>query len=301
MMNSVRDTIFIAYFHILRSIRTRTIIFLFLVYLLISGGMAWFGRTLIHEFEKQTADTLMVPQTKTPGAMMETLRTQENFHLLISNMVPNSELVEWAITLPVLTIFHYWISLFVLPFIVAIIGAEMIAPSIKDRSLRYELLRTGRLEVVMGRFLGQSILIGTGTLLACLAPIFVGQFFMVQQPLLETIWTLLCFVPKLFVWSLPFLALGIALSMITQMTNLARILALSSVAGSWILYAFLLYHEETGEYSLLVSLVSPMIPQYHGTALWFPSWDWLLSGSILITMSIAYCMTGYPLFERRNI
>ena len=83
----------------------------------------------------------------------------------------------------------------VLPFIVSIIGAEMIAPSIKDRSLRYELLRTGRLELVMGRFLGQSLLIGAGTLLACIAPITIGTFFMVQQPLFETIWVLLSFVP----------------------------------------------------------------------------------------------------------
>ena len=301
MIHSVRDTIYIAYFHILRAIRTRTMLFLFVVYLLISGGMAWFGRAIIHEFEKQTADTLMVPQTKTPGAMMETLRTQDNFHRMISGMVPDAELVEWAMTLPVLTIFHYWISLFVLPFIVAIIGAEMISPSIKDRSLRYELLRTGRLELVMGRFLGQRLLIGVGTLLACIAPIIVGEFFMVQQPFFKTVWVLFSFVPKLFIWSLPFLAVGIALSMITQITNLARILALSSVAGSWILYGFLLHHDQQGDYPFLVAVMSPIIPQYHGTALWLPSWDWLLSGSILLTMSIVYCMTGYPLFARRNL
>ena len=301
MIHSIRDTCYIAYFHILRAIRTRTMLFLFAIYLLISGGTAWFGRAIIHEFEKQTADALMVPQTKTPGAMMEILRTQDNFHRLISNMVPDLELVEWAMTIPILTIFHYWISLFVLPFIVAIIGAEMIAPSIKDRSLRYEILRTGRLELVMGRFLGQSLLIGVGTLLACIAPLIVGHFFMVQQPFFDTVWVLLSFVPKLIVWSLPFLALGIALSMLTQVTNLARILALSFVAGSWILYAFLLYHEEVGDHPLLVALVSPIIPQYHGTALWFPSWDWLLSGSILLTMSIVYCMIGFPLFARRNL
>ena len=301
MISSIRDTFFIAYFHILRAIRTKTMLFLFVVYLLISGGTAWFGRAIIHEFEKQTADALMVPQTKTPGAMMETLRTQDNFHRLISSMVPDPELVEWAMTLPVLTIFHYWISLAVLPFIVAIIGAEMIAPTIKDRSLRYELLRTGRLELVMGRFLGQGLLVGAGTLLACIAPLIIGHFFMVQQPFFDTIWTLLSFVPKLVVWSLPFLGLGIALSMMTQVTNLARILALASVAGSWILYGYLLFQEEGGEHPLLVAIVSPLIPQHHGTALWFPSWDWLLSGSILCTMSIVYCMAGYPLFARRNL
>lgn len=301
MMHSIRDTIYVAYFHILRAIRTRTMLFLFVVYLLISGGMAWFGRTIIHEFEKQTADALMVPQTKTPGAMMETLRTQDSFHRMVSGMVPDADLVEWAMTLPVLTIFHYWISLVVLPFIVSIIGAEMIAPSIKDRSLRYELLRTGRLELVMGRFLGQSLLIGAGTLLACIAPITIGTFFMVQQPLFETIWVLLSFVPKLFIWSLPFLALGIALSMITQVTNLARILALSAVAGSWILYAILLHYEQTGESPLLVAVMSPFLPQYYGTALWFPSIDWLLSGCTLLMMSIVYCMIGYPLFVRRNL
>ena len=104
-MNSIRDTLCIAFFHILRSIRTRTILFLIFVYLLISGGTSWIGRSIVHEFEKQAADTLMVPQTKTPGAMIETLRQQEDFHRLIKAMIPDAELLEWALTIPILTIF----------------------------------------------------------------------------------------------------------------------------------------------------------------------------------------------------
>lgn len=301
MIQSVRDTVVIALFHLFRAVRTRTILFLFTVYLLISGGTAWMGRSIIHEFEKQAADTLMVPQTKTPGAMMETLRTQESFHRLLKGMIPDVELLEWALTLPILTIFHYWISLFALPFIVVVIGAESISPSIQDRSLRYELLRTGRLEIVMGRLLGQSFLIGAGTILACLGPLLVGSFFMTAQPFWTTVWVLLSFIPKLFVWSVPFLGFGITLSMLTQMTNAARIFALGAVAASWILYAISISPYFQEKYTLFFDIVSPLLPQSYGTALWLPSWDWMLSGCILFSMGIVYSLIGYPLFARRNI
>lgn len=298
---SLRDTIFIAFFHILRAVRTRTILFLFSVYLLIAGGTAWIGRTIVHELEKQAADTLMVPQTKTPGAMIEILRTQDSFHRLLKGLIPDVELLDWALTLPILTIFHYWVSLFTLPFIVVVIGAEVISPSIKDRSLRYELLRTGRLELIMGRFLGQSLLIGTGTLLACIGPLFIGSVFMVSQPFWTTVWVLLSFVPKLFVWSLPFLGFGIALSTVTQMTNVARILALVSVTASWVLYAVSTQPALLGDYATIFDIISLLLPQSYGHELWLSSWTWLISGSILFIMGIVYCLLGYPLFARRNL
>ena len=157
MLVSIRDMLHIAFFQVIRAIRTRTILFLSIIYLLLSTGTAWITRGLVHQLEIQAANTLRVPQTKTPGAMIETLRQQESFRSMISSMIPDSDMLEWALSLPVLTIFHFWMSLIFLPFIVTVIGAEVISPSINDRSLRYEVLRTGRLELIFGRFLGRFL------------------------------------------------------------------------------------------------------------------------------------------------
>ena len=301
MMASIRDILHISYFQLLRAFRTRTILFLTSVYLLISTGMAWIARNIIHELENSTADLLLVPKTKTPGAMMETLRTQDDFHRIIENLIPEPEMFEWAMTTPILTIFHYWMSLLLLPFIVAIIGAESISPNIENRSIRYEILRTGRLELILGRLLGYSILITFGTFLAVLGPLAVGSLFMVQQPFWQSFAVLLGFVPKLILWSLPFLGIGISSSMLWGYTNLSRILALSSVVVSWILFGITNYGFLYFEYPLLCDILTPLIPQSHIIDLWNVGWDWVPSGMILLFLGFGFSLLTYPIFVRKNL
>ena len=47
MWVSIRDVAHIALFQVIRSIRTRTIVFLSIVYLLLSTGMAWIARGIV--------------------------------------------------------------------------------------------------------------------------------------------------------------------------------------------------------------------------------------------------------------
>jgi ABC-type transport system involved in multi-copper enzyme maturation permease subunit len=299
-MHSFYDTFNVARFHIIKSFRSRTFLFLCSVYLILSGGFAWLFRGIIHELEKKTAVLLHVPQTKTPGAMIENLRKQDELKNILENLLPNDQLIEWALSMPILTITHFWMSIIFLPFLASVIGAELISPNIEDRSLRFELLRTGRMEVLFGRAIGQLSLIALGTLIAALAPLFISTFFMVQQPFLESLSVLLLFVPRLILWSIPFLGLGMACSMITSMTNLARIFALGLTVGSWIFFA--LVHDPLNfESPLLWSILTPCIPQVYAEFIWGPGWSWLPFGGILIALGITYMMSTYLFFSRRNL
>ena len=110
-MNSLFDTINIARFHIVKALRTRSFFFLCVVYMLLSGVAAWFCREMVSEFEKHTAELLKVPQTKTPGTMMETIRENDDFRRVIQTFLPDSDLLDWALSVPVLTLSYFWISL----------------------------------------------------------------------------------------------------------------------------------------------------------------------------------------------
>lgn len=301
MKTSLRDILHIAFFQVISAIRTRTIMFLTFIYLLLSGGTAWFGRSIIFELEKHMASALQVPQTKTPGAMIETLRNQENFISMVQSMLPESELLDWALSVPILTIFHFWMSLIWLPFLVAVIGAETISPGIKNRSLRYEVLRTGRMEIVLGRLLGQSILISLSTFLAILGPLVVGTFFMAQQPFWLSLQELLFALPKLICWSLPFLGIGIACSMLSGFTNFSRILALFAVVGSWIVYAISEIDWLHANYPTIMYALQAVLPQTYLSHLWSIGFDWLPFGCILVVLGIGLCLSTYPIFARKNL
>jgi len=298
---SLGDAFSVARFHIVRAIRTRTIVFLCAVYMLAAGGISWIFRGIIHELEKNAAELLRVPVTDTPGAMMETLREREELRSIMGGLLPDEALVDWALQLPVLTIAHFWMALGTLPFLAAVIGSEIISPGIRDRSLRYELVRTGRLELVLGRWAGQGLLIALATALSIIGPLVIGTFFMVQQPFLESATVLLGMTPRLIVWSLPFLGLGVACSQLTGNTNFARILSLGSVVATWICFGVFNTDWMAEKAGLVIDLVEPVLPQTYMTDLWGPGTGWLLPGAVLCGLGLAGTLLGFPLFARRNL
>jgi hypothetical protein len=298
---SLRDAGQVARFHVVRAIRTRTVVFLCAVYMLMAGGVAWIFRGIIHELEKNAADLMRVPLTDTPGAMMETLRNREELRSIMGGLLPDDSLVDWALTLPVLTIAHFWMALGALTFLAAVIGAEVVSPGIRDRSLRYELVRTGRLELVLGRWAGQAVLVALATLLSIVGPLVVGTFFMVQQPFGQSLQVLLSMTPRLVAWSLPFLGLGVACSQLTGNTNFARILALASATGTWILMGVFSTDWMRETAPVVADVLEPLLPQTYMVALWGPGFGWLTPSGILLGLGLAFTLLGFPLFARRNL
>ncbi len=298
---SLRDALSVARFHIVRAVRTRTIVFLCAVYMLTAGGIAWIFRGIIHELEKNAATLLRVPVTDTPGAMMETLKQREELRSIMTGLLPDEALLDWALQLPVLTIAHFWMALGTLPFLAAVIGSEIVSPGIRDRSLRYELVRTGRLELVLGRWAGQAALIAVATALSIVGPLIVGSFFMVQQPVGESVAVLLGMTPRLIAWSLPFLGLGVACSQLTGNTNFARILALGAATATWIGMGVFSTEWMQDKAGLAIDVLEPLLPQTYMVGLWGPGTGWLLPGAVLVGLGLAFTLAGFPLFARRNL
>lgn len=300
-LTSLRDALAVASFHVRRARRTRTLLALCVVYVLTAGGVAWIFRTVVHEMEKAAAEVLRVPQTDTPGAMIDTLRTQDDFRRMMEGLIPDPQLLDWAMDLPVLTVSHFWMALGLLPFLAAAAGSEVLAPSVHDRSLRFELVRTGRLELVYGRWLGQAALVALATALSVVGPLFIGAVFMVEQPLGRSLQVLVAMTPPLVAWTLPFLGLGVAASQLTTNTNFARILALGTATATWIFYGLSQSARVQERVPVLVDLVSPLLPQSYMADLWGPGAGWLTSGGILLGLGLAFALLGYPRFARRNV
>ncbi len=300
-LTSLRDALAVASFHVRRARRTRTLLALCVVYMLATGGVAWIFRTVVHEMEKAAAEVLRVPQTDTPGAMIDTLRTQDDFRRMMEGLIPDPQLLDWAMGLPVLTVSHFWMALGLLPFLAAAAGSEVLAPSVHDRSLRFELVRTGRLELVYGRWLGQAALVALATALSVVGPLFIGEVFMVEQPLGRSLQVLVAMTPPLVAWTLPFLGLGVAASQLTTNTNFARILALGTATATWVVYGLSQSAIARERAPVLVDLVSPLLPQSYMADLWGPGAGWLTSGGILLGLGLAFALLGYPRFARRNV
>ncbi len=297
---SVRDALVVARFHLMKAVRTRSAAVLSIALLVVHMGGAWVFTEILKAMENSAATALRVPTTDRPGAMLDVLRDREDFRELIGGLLPDPSLMEWALNLPYLSIGHFWIALGTLPFLAAAAGAEVLSGDIKNRSLRYEVVRTGRLEVVAGRFVGQALLVFLAVLVANAGTWVMAMVAMVEQPAVAQMSTLLSFTPRLCAWSLPFLGLGIAASMLTANPNTARALALGGTVGSFIGWGFL----SSREADLLGAFAVPLrqlLPQSQMLALWDAGMGWLAPAGILVVFGVVTTLAAFPLFLRRNL
>ncbi len=296
---STRDATVVARWWLARALRTRSAIAGLTVYTLVIAGGAWVFTRILLEMERAAAGALGVPSTDRPGAMLDVLRERGDLQQVLEGLVGDPAQAAWAMELPILSTWSFWLGLAIVPFLAAAAGAETVSPDIRDRSLRFELVRTGRLELILGRTAGQALLVGVG-LLCGLAGVWVlAMTAMVEQPPVAQATTLLLFAPRLWVWSLPWLGLGVACSQLTGITNLARALALFAVTSGLIGFA-LVKHLLAPKVPVLADVLLPLLPSSWVRGLWGPGFDWLLSGVALLGLGIVAALIAYPLFRRRN-
>ena len=297
---SLRDATVVGRFHLMRAVRSRSAVVLCFAVALVHMGGAWVFREILRTMENGAAQALGVPTTDRPGSMLSVLRDRDDFRRMMQEMVPDPSLLEWAMNLPYLSLGHFWIALGALPFLAAAAGAETFSEDIKTRALRYEIVRTGRLEVLGGRFLGQAMLVFLAVLVANTGTWVIAMATMVEQPPVRQMATLLAFTPRLCAWSLPFLGLGVACSMLTANVNTARSLALGVTVSTFVAWGFL----ESRRADLLGPLEIPLgqlLPQRHMLALWDPGLGWLAPSAILVVFGGVLASSTFPLFARRNL
>ena len=306
---SVADTAIITRFQLFRALRSRTLLALCVVYLLISTGGAWVFTQILKQLENAAAGALGGAKTETPGAMLDVLRSNGDLLELLQGLVGDPETARRLLSLPILSVTHFWLALGTLPFLAAAAGAEAVSVDLRERSLRFELVRTGRMEMVMGRFFAQAILVSIASLLSVSGTVSIAAFAMVAQPILGTLSSLLLFTGPLIFWSLPFVGLGIAASQVTATVQLARTIALGSVGGSFILWAVVVHVEDLGPkhglgrraLDLGADLLHSAMPQGWILELWRPGVGWLPAAAFLLAASVAAALSTFPLFARKDL
>jgi len=207
-------------------------------------------------------------------------------------------LVEWAMSLPYMTITWVWGGMGLVPFLAAAVGAEGVAPDLSARTIRFEAMRTGRLEIVGGRYLGMCLLVLIAITLSVVAPFCVAVFWMADQPVLLQFTSLLAFVPRLWLWSLPFVALGLSCSCLVKNVNWARLGSTIATVFTWVASSLNAYWGDDATWSTLLGL---LLPQGWLGELWGPGFGWAVGGLVLGAIGVSFVVPGYFFLQRRDL
>lgn len=296
----LRDMLLVAWFEVLRALRTWRAVALFLLYALATAGAAYIFTLTLWAIEQGVAEQFNLAKTEKPGAMMETLVQQESFRSMLEGMVGNPEVLDQVLAVPVLAIFNLWFGFVLIPYFAATTSAESLSIDIGSRALRFEALRTGRLELMAGRYLGQLVLTGTATMLSVIGVWFVGMFAMVGNEPVE-LFSWLCWLSiRAWFFSMPFVGMGIACSQLTGWPMVARVLALGGTTGTWMGYFWMKWLQTKETWAVFGDLGLQVLPQGWMTLMWEPT-GWLLPAAIYLGCGPVFALLGYPFFARRDL
>lgn len=298
----MRDALLVARFEVFRAVRTWRALALLVLYGVAAAGAAWLFTRFVGLMENTLAEQLGVATTRVPGGSLSRLVESDMWHDIVLGMVGSEHLVEYLARVPPLAMFDLWFGFLLIPFFAASAAAECLAIDVASRAIRYEALRTGRLELVAGRFLGQAALTGAATLVSVLVVWGVGLGFMVGHSPLELLGWLLWFAPRAWAFGLPFVGIGVAASQLTSSAAWARVMAIGGTAGTWVLYGIAQWATEwSAPWPVVSDLALQLLPQGWLRGLWEPGIGWGASAVACVALSLVIVTTGYLRFSRRDL
>lgn len=297
---SLRDVGLVAGFEVLRALRTWRAQALVLVYVVANLGGAYLFVEILGEIERNLATQMGVATTRWPGVLSEELRSSEELSEMVGFLVGDPETAAAVLSYPLLAIWQLWVGLLLVPFLSSTAASEALCLDVGNRAIRYEALRTGRIELVAGRFLGQLALSLLATAISLALVWCLGMALVHQQDPVELAIGLAWLGLRAVAFAFPFAGLGLAVSQITTSAGWARVLAIAGTAASWVLYGVTNWVQDD-PWVYATDALAPLLPQSWLDALWIPGPAWLGSAGVCFALGVAAVGAGFLVFDRRDL
>jgi ABC-type transport system involved in multi-copper enzyme maturation permease subunit len=298
----LRDVVAVGRYEVAEATRTRLFQLVIAGYLLGIGFADWALVQVLKEMEGALATQMGLPATERPGAMINTLRENGNLLELLRPLTGSEAAARALLDTPPLALWAGAAAMFLLPAVVVAATAGSVAAEVRSRSIRYLLVRTGRLSIGLGKLVGQLFVIALATLAGAVLSWAMGMVLTVGNAPLELATALLFRSACGILYALPYVGIGMGASMVVASPNGARLLAglalvLSPSANWW-----LTKHSGTDFAGRLADLGTLLWPNH----LWGAYWSGdpaevagaVLHGCILGTLWFAL---GFAVFQRRNL
>lgn len=299
LLASSRDALLVGRFEVLRAIRTWRVLALIIALLAVTLMQTWAFISIIRELESSLADTLGVATTSRPGMMMDQIRQNDEIISVLAGMVGSKDTVRDLLHLPLLAIWELGFGMGVLPLIAAGASAESVAIDVGTKAIRFEALRTGRAEIVAGRFLGQVLLMALALAVSLAGSWALGVIGMVGHTPWGLAAGMVWVFPRLLVWCVPFIGIGVFTSQLTASPAWARALAIVLLGVTYVIAGV---RSMLGQpWATIGDALAPLLPQTWSADLFQPGAGWLISACCCVGLGVAYSAVGSVRFLRRDL
>jgi ABC-type transport system involved in multi-copper enzyme maturation permease subunit len=300
----LRDVGIVARFELAESVRSKLIVVMVLLFVGAGTLGAWGYTRMLSKVEENAARALGAPTARKTGAVVRRLRDTTTYRDMLRFFIRDDRKADYFARLPPMVVFFGWSALTFLPWLVLFTSAESVAGDVSSRAIRFSVLPTGRLPFALGKAAGQLVLLAGVTVLAALSFFIVGWSSIEGFETAATAGGLLSYLPRIFLYLLPFLAWAMCASMLTASANLARIVALGGAVAFAILGAWAEAKRLTAG-PIAASLWEAAIyltPFAHHEGLSYPPGGALLSDvAVCLALTVVYFSVGFAVLRRRDL
>jgi ABC-type transport system involved in multi-copper enzyme maturation permease subunit len=302
----VRDVAIVARYELAEAVRSKMLIVIVLLFVAAGGLAAWGFTEAVTAVEENAARVTGAPTSRRPGATIRRMRDSGNYRDMIRMFVRNEEKADYFAAIPPIAAFFAYFAFNVTPFLVLLSSAETIASEVGSRSIRYSVLRTGRLEFAIGKSLGQALITVGVTALSAIVCYLIAWSSLAGFEHAATILAMLSFWPRVLIYALPFLGWAMFASMVTRSAMLARVLALGGGVGLAIVAGLCSRPPRWlrgGEViSSIRDLFSNLTPFGHYDGLAYPPGGAFPSDlAVCLSLAALYFAAGFVLLRRRDL
>jgi ABC-type transport system involved in multi-copper enzyme maturation permease subunit len=281
----------------MRSRRAAVVILLFLAILLLSfnGSISVLGR-----IEQQLAEALAL-EPGGAGSITQSLWKSERFRRMVDKMVGSNDIVKGLVRLPPLALLYGWLAFSLTPLLVLLTTSTRIAEEVSSGSVRYALFRTSRFSWVLGKFLGQALLVGLAVLLSAAGAWSLARFRIPGTPGLEFALAVLLFAGKSLVLALTFVGLALGCSQLTRSPHVATVISFLA----WIALGVGSFFAERGDgtgWHRIFGFLNLLTPGGHDTDLWRMDVPHAAANLLfLLLLGLLYLWLGFARLSRRDL
>lgn len=231
------------------------------------------------------------------------------FRAVLRNQVSDDETMDFLVVQPPIALYYLLTSFMFVPFLIMITASETVAQEHQSRGVRFVAMRTGRAELVLGKVLGQGLLVAVVTLLAGLMSLTVAAWNLADFAWGPALSALLLFWPRVVAYTVPFVGLASLCSMSTNSTMAARAAALLGLGGLWLvhqaptIYAISpLAARTNGAFAPVFNTLDYISPYAYQDDLWRPLWSEIGTPILLLAwLGIIYVGVGLFFYRRRDL
>lgn len=298
-----REVGWVALYEAGEATRTRLLQVGLLAYL---GGIGFFNALLIlilREVEQEAAQALGVLPTERPGAMLSQLQAEGKLDDLVQFLAGDQAGdVRQLLAEPLLCLWATAGAMVLLPSLLVFSSSGTVATEIRSRSIRYLACRTGRLQIVLGKMVGQTgfaaVALAAGGVLTWL----MGMLLMVKVPPVGLAMALLGRAPRVLAFTFPAVGLGMLSSQVAGSPNGARVLGVGAWMGMPVLMAWLQHKIGPDTLGRIADLAITLLSTSNWWALWSQQSGEVTAGiGRCVVLGLAYFVVGFLVFRRKDL